>query len=29
VQQDVDALYHPLLGLQVEDVPFNPSGLVI
>lgn len=29
VQQDVDGLYHPLLGLQVEDVPFNPSGLVI
>lgn len=24
VQQDVDGLYHPLLGLQVEDVPFNP-----
>lgn len=29
VQQDADGLYHPLLGLQVEDVPFNPSGLVI
>lgn len=29
VQQDVDGLYHPLLGLQVEEVPFNPSGLVI
>ncbi len=28
VQQDVDGLYHPLLGLQIEDVPFNPSGLV-
>lgn len=24
VQQDVDGLYHPRLGLQVEDVPFNP-----
>jgi len=24
VQQDVNGLYHPLLGLQVEDVPFNP-----
>jgi CRISPR-associated endonuclease/helicase Cas3 len=29
VQQDVDGLYHPLLGLQVEEVPFNPAGLVI
>lgn len=29
VQQDVEGLYHPLLGLQIEDVPFNPSGLVI
>lgn len=28
VQRDVEGLYHPLLGLQVEDVPFNPSGLV-
>ena len=24
VQQDADGLYHPLLGLQVADVPFNP-----
>ncbi|HAL40697.1 MAG TPA: CRISPR-associated endonuclease Cas3'' [Polaromonas sp.] len=29
VQQNVDGLYHPLLGLQVEDIPFNPTGLVI
>lgn len=29
VQQNTDGLYHPLLGLQVEDVPFNPSGLVL
>lgn len=29
VQQDVDGLYHPVLGLLIEDVPFNPSGLVI
>ncbi len=29
VQQDAAGLYHALLGLQVEDVPFNPSGLVI
>ena len=26
VQQDADGLYHPLLGLQIEDVPFNPQG---
>ena len=26
VQQDVDGLYHPFLGLQVEDVPFNPQA---
>lgn len=29
VQQDTDGLYNPLLGLQIEDVPFNPSGLVL
>jgi CRISPR-associated endonuclease/helicase Cas3 len=29
LQHETDGLYHPLLGLQVEDVPFNPSGLVI
>lgn len=29
VQQDTDGLYHPLLGLQIEDVPFNPAGLVL
>ena len=28
VQRDVEGLYHPLLGLQVDDVPFNPCGLV-
>ena len=29
LQHETDGLYHPFLGLQVEDVPFNPSGLVI
>jgi CRISPR-associated endonuclease/helicase Cas3 len=29
VQQKVDGLYHPLLGLQIEEVPFNPQGYVL
>lgn len=29
VQQKVDGLYHPLLGLQLEEVPFNPQGYVL
>lgn len=29
VQQQADGLYHSLLGLQIEDVPFNPSSLVL
>ncbi len=28
VQQHADGLYHALLGLQIEDVPFNPTGFV-
>jgi CRISPR-associated endonuclease/helicase Cas3 len=26
VQQDTDGLYDTLLGLQIEEVPFNPEG---
>lgn len=29
VQQQADGLYDGVLGLQIEDVPFNPSGLVL
>ncbi len=29
VQQGVDGLYHQLLGLQLEEVPFNPQGYVL
>jgi CRISPR-associated endonuclease/helicase Cas3 len=28
VQQQTDGLYDALLGLQIEEVPFNPSGYV-
>ncbi|MDB5844306.1 MAG: CRISPR-associated helicase/endonuclease Cas3, partial [Polaromonas sp.] len=29
LQVDTGGLYDALLGLQVEDIPFNPSGLVL
>lgn len=28
VQQQVDGLYDTLLGLQIEEIPYNPIGLV-
>lgn len=29
VQQQADGLYDALLGLQIEEIPFNPSGYVL
>lgn len=29
VQQDISELYHSFLGLQIEDMPLNPSSMVI
>jgi len=29
VQHQVDGLYDALLGLQIEEIPYNPTGLVL
>ena len=29
VQQQADGLYDDLLGLQIEEIPYNPTGLVL
>ena len=29
VQQAVDGLYDEVLGLQIEEIPYNPTGLVL